>query len=67
MYIETGLLVSIFRKAKKKAWSEIQDHPEVQRLIQKGKTQLEANKDATERSSEAFRNNEVEILNWKNK
>ena len=61
------LIALVFEKAKKKAWSEIQDHPEIQRLIQKGKTQLEANKEATEKSSEAFRNNEVEILNWKNK
>ena len=66
-YKHNQLIASVFETAKKKAWSQIQDHPEIQRLIQKGATQLEDNKDATERSSEAFRNNEVEILNWKNK
>ena len=64
-YKHNQLIASVFETAKKKAWSQIQDHPEIDRLIKKGATQLEDNKDATERSSEAVRNYEVEIVNWK--
>ena len=66
-YDHNILIAKLFEDAKKKAWSEIQDHPEIQRLIQKGKTQLEDNLDAKERSKDVSRNNEIEILNWKNK
>lgn len=66
-YEHNILIAKLFETAKSKAWAQIQDHPEVIRLVQKGATQLEDNLDAKERSIDASRNNEIEILNWKNK
>jgi hypothetical protein len=66
-YEHNILIAKLFETAKSKAWAQIQDHPEIIRLVQKGATQLEDNLDAKERSIDASRNNEVEILNWKNK
>ena len=66
-YKHNQLIALVFEKAKEKAWSEIQDHPEIQRLIQKGKTQLLDNKEATRDSGESFQNQKVNILELKNK
>jgi len=66
-YEHNILIASLFKTAKEKAWSQIQDHPEIIRLVQKGATQLEDNLDAKERSIDASRNKEIEILEWKNK
>ena len=66
-YKHNQLIALVFEKAKKKAWAKIQDHPEIQRLVQEGKKQIIDNNAATEKSSESFRNSTVEIIELKNK
>ena len=66
-YKHNQLIALLFETAKKKAWSKIQDHPEIIRLVQKGKNQLIDNNAASEKSSESFRNNTTKIIQIKNK
>ena len=66
-YHHNEIIKKAFENAKKKAWAQIQDHPEIVRLVQEGKQQLIDNNEAGERSKDTIRNPEIEIWDLENK
>ena len=61
------LIQKAFEKAKKKAWSSIQDHPEIIRLVQEAKNLKIGNNEASRKSGENFQNQAYDIIKIKNK
>ena len=61
------LINKAFTKAKAKAWSSIQDHPEIIRLVQEAKNQKIDNNEASRKSGESFRNQAYDLIQIKNK
>ena len=66
-YHHNEMIKLAFERAKEKAWSQIQDHPEIIRLVEKGRKQLIDNNEAGDKSKDTIRNKKVNILELKNR
>tara|TARA_B100000287_G_scaffold213502_1_gene201524 strand:+ start:2313 stop:6398 length:4086 start_codon:yes stop_codon:yes gene_type:complete len=66
-YHHNEMIKLAFERAKEKAWSQIQDHPEIIRLVEKGRKQLIDNNEAGDKSKDTIRNKKVNILELENK